>query len=104
MSGCPPHLPPSPPMQVHWNMPPLLSHPPPPGECRYVGLHKGPVSVICAPQPEDGPLGHAGLLMTGSVTGNIKVWDYQGKVIQEPTVMVQVWRENVWRKFVEGMM
>ena len=31
-----------------------------------------------------------GLLLTGSVTGNIKVWDYQGKVTLEPTVMVQV--------------
>ncbi|GAX81159.1 hypothetical protein CEUSTIGMA_g8592.t1 [Chlamydomonas eustigma] len=59
------------------------------GTSRYVGLHQGPVSAILPPQPEEGPLGKAGLLITGSVTGNIKIWDYQGKVLQDPTVLVQ---------------
>jgi WD40 repeat protein len=45
----------------------------PAGTARYVGTHKGPVTCICLPSPEDGELGKAGLILSGSVDGNIKV-------------------------------
>ncbi|EFJ40323.1 hypothetical protein VOLCADRAFT_99881 [Volvox carteri f. nagariensis] len=56
---------------------------------RFVGAHKGPVSAICTPRPTDGDLGKGGLIVTGSVDSSIKIWDYQGKVMLEPTVCVQ---------------
>ncbi|GIL56264.1 hypothetical protein Vafri_11611 [Volvox africanus] len=56
---------------------------------RFVGAHKGPVSAICTPLPTDGDLGKGGLIVTGSVDSSIKIWDYQGKVMLEPTVCVQ---------------
>jgi hypothetical protein len=34
----------------------------------------------------DGDLGRAGLIVTGSVDASLKIWDYQGKVMLEPTV------------------
>lgn len=48
---------------------------------RFVGAHKGPVTAIA--------LGKAGLIVTGSVDFAIKIWDYHGKVILDPTVCVQ---------------
>lgn len=59
------------------------------GAVRYVGFHKGPVTCICIPRKEEGELGASGLILSGSVDGNIKIWDYQGKVMLEPTVCVQ---------------
>ncbi|PNW82472.1 hypothetical protein CHLRE_06g280350v5 [Chlamydomonas reinhardtii] len=60
-----------------------------PNTSRFVGAHKGPVSAICTPRKGDGQLGKAGLIVTGSVDSSIKIWDYQGKVILDPTVCVQ---------------
>ncbi|KAG2447723.1 hypothetical protein HYH02_007183 [Chlamydomonas schloesseri] len=60
-----------------------------PNTSRFVGAHKGPVSAICTPRKGDGELGKAGLIVTGSVDSSIKIWDYQGKVILDPTVCVQ---------------
>lgn len=59
------------------------------GTSRYVGAHKGPVTQICIPKKQDGELGKAGLLLTGSVDSQIKIWDYKGKVVMDPTVSVQ---------------
>lgn len=59
-----------------------------PNTSRFVGAHKGPVSAICTPRKGDGQLGKAGLIVTGSVDSSIKIWDYQGKVILDPTVRV----------------
>ncbi|GLC46623.1 hypothetical protein PLESTB_001224200 [Pleodorina starrii] len=56
---------------------------------RFVGAHKGPVSAIATPGPGDGDLGKAGLIVSGSVDSSIKIWDYQGKVMLDPTVCVQ---------------
>lgn len=53
------------------------------------GVHKGPVTCICLPNKGDGELGAAGLLLSASVDGTIKIWNYQGKVTSEPTVCVQ---------------
>lgn len=50
------------------------------GTVRYVGCHAGPISAICAPMQDDGSLGKAGLLLSGSVDGSIKVWDYQVRI------------------------
>ncbi len=48
------------------------------GTSRYVGSHKGPITAICIPAREGGgALGGAGLIVTGSVDANIKIWDYQ---------------------------
>ena len=47
------------------------------GSSRYVGSHAGPITCICTPQPDDGALGKAGLLLSGSVDANIRIWDYQ---------------------------
>ncbi len=58
-------------------------------QLKYVGSHKGPVTCLCLPKRGDGELGASGLLLSGSVDGNIKIWDYLGKVGSEPTVCVQ---------------
>mmetsp|Transcript_30067 Transcript_30067/g.77977 ORF Transcript_30067/g.77977 Transcript_30067/m.77977 type:complete len:848 (-) Transcript_30067:359-2902(-) len=63
-----------------------------PGTSRYVGSHKGPVSCICIPPArgiERSCLSAGGLFLSGAVGGDIKIWDYQGKVTLEPTVVVQ---------------
>lgn len=60
-----------------------------PGTPRYVGTHKGSVTAICVPAKDATDLGRTGLIVTGSVDSTVKLWDYQGKVQQEPTVLVQ---------------
>ena len=59
------------------------------GSSRYVGSHKGTVTTICTPRESDGVLGPPGLLLSGSADSTIKIWDYQGRVVLEPTVCVQ---------------
>lgn len=54
---------------------------------RYVGSHKGPITCIHIPRKQDGELSE--FILSGSVDGHIKIWDYQGKVIQRPTVLIQ---------------
>ncbi|GFR51000.1 hypothetical protein Agub_g13326, partial [Astrephomene gubernaculifera] len=68
---------------------PLTESAPNTENSRFVGAHKGPVSSICTPRRCDGDLGKAGLIVTGSVDASIKIWDYQGKVMLDPTVCVQ---------------
>ncbi|KAG2492355.1 hypothetical protein HYH03_009303 [Edaphochlamys debaryana] len=60
-----------------------------PNTSRFVGTHKGPVTAIATPRKHDGDLGKAGLIVTGSVDSSIKIWDFQGKVVLDPTVCVQ---------------
>ncbi|PNH10255.1 Outer row dynein assembly protein 16 [Tetrabaena socialis] len=60
-----------------------------PNSSRFVGAHGGPVTAICIPRRSDGDLGKSGLIVTGAVDSSIKIWDYQGKVILNPTVCVQ---------------
>ncbi|KAF5831098.1 WD40-repeat-containing domain protein [Dunaliella salina] len=62
------------------------------GSSRHVGSHKGPVTCICIPPArgiERSCLSAGGLFLSGAVGGDIKIWDYQGKVTLEPTVVVQ---------------
>eukprot|EP00955_Chlamydomonas_euryale_P102347 365413-Chlamydomonas_euryale.AAC.11 len=59
------------------------------GRSRFVGEHSGPVTAICAPQRGDGELGDLRLVLSASVDGNVKIWDYVGRVLQDPTVCVQ---------------
>lgn len=59
------------------------------GSSRYLGSHVGPVTAIVAPKPGDGDLGTAGLVLTSGQDGCMKVWDYQGRVVLAPTVLVQ---------------
>ncbi|KXZ44857.1 hypothetical protein GPECTOR_61g810 [Gonium pectorale] len=63
--------------------------PPNANATRFVGCHKGAISAIATPRKSDGDLGKAGLIVTGSVDASIKIWDYQGKVMLDPTVCVQ---------------
>ncbi|MEW5314577.1 MAG: hypothetical protein WDW38_006061 [Sanguina aurantia] len=59
------------------------------GTSRYLGSHVGPVTCIVAPRPGDGDLGTAGLVLTSGQDGCMKVWDYQGRVVLAPAVLVQ---------------
>ena len=55
----------------------------------------GVVSVICVPQASDGSLlGKAGLILSGSASGNIGIYEYHGRVAHEPTVSCQTLYSN----------
>eukprot|EP00798_Chlamydomonas_sp_ICE-L_P028023 gene28023-31124_t len=58
----------------------------------YVGCHKGsvaPVFALCGLPPREGSWVDRGLLLSGSVDGTIKVWDYQGRLQRDPSVLAQ---------------
>lgn len=62
---------------------------------KLITTQLGLVSSICVPQVNDGSLlGKAGLILSGSSSGNIGIWDYQGRVAQEPTVSCQTLYSN----------
>ena len=62
---------------------------------KLITTQLGLVSSICVPQANDGSLlGKAGLMLSGSASGNIGIWDYQGRVAHEPTVSCQTLYSN----------
>jgi len=70
-------------ISLHAQPPLLPAQCPTAGTCRYVGSHRGPITCICVPPThglEASPLSQGGLVLSGSVGGEMKIWDYQGKV------------------------
>lgn len=57
---------------------------------KFVISQLGLVSCLSIPQPSDGSLmGKRGLILSGSASGNIGIWEYHGRVAHDPTISVQ---------------